>query len=214
MHQSAKKYQDLTVLTVDDSVFARSLYRSMVAHLGIANIGEAGDGARAIEMLAAHQYDLMLLDWVMPTMSGRRTLKYIRRPEFAPMCTIPIIVVTGQANRINCIRAAEFGADTIMAKPFSINTLVERIDCVLSPHRQVVRTDDYMGPNWFDPTRLSDHLDDQSDWEAARNSPILANELQRIPGRENTTNPAPMTKMTAPATASNVGDDSGVMLDI
>ena len=120
MHQSAKKYQDLTVLTVDDSVFARSLYRSMLLHLGITNIGEAGDGARAIEMLAAQQYDLMLLDWVMPTMSGRRTLKYIRRPEFAPMCTIPIIVITGQANRLNCVRAAEFGADTIMAKPFSI----------------------------------------------------------------------------------------------
>ena len=171
MDTQGKKFRDLRVLIVDDSGFARSLCRSMLMQCGVVNIKEAAHGAEAIELLAAPNFDVMLMDWVMPVMSGRRTLQYIRRPEFAPMCTIPIIVATGHASRTNCIRAAEYGADAIIAKPFSINTLMERLDCALSPRRQIIRTETYMGPNWFDPARLDGHLEEQRQSEAAPSSP-------------------------------------------
>ena len=219
MNLSTKKYRDLTVLVADDSVFIRSLYRSMLMQIGISKISEASDGSEVIELLDTKPFDLVMLDWVMPSMSGRRTLQFIRRPEFAPMCTVPIIVITGQASRQNCLRAAQYGADAVIGKPFSINTLQERIECVLSPNRRIVRTNTYMGPNWFDPTRLSSDVEQQFAWKAVYD---LSSEVELVdPGRKERMAPAFPTVSAPAALGSNSlpesnarSDDSGFVLDI
>ncbi|KAJ4775529.1 Response regulator MprA [Rhynchospora pubera] len=111
--------QVVKVLIVDDDIFTRRIYRTMLFHFGF-EITEAEDGKKAINhFLDGNEYDLVLMDKDMPKMNGveaTRTLRGMGIP-------VKIIAITGDENSRGAFLDA--GADEFLLKPLSFPALTD-----------------------------------------------------------------------------------------
>ena len=117
------------VLIVDDFATMRKIERNILGQLGIKNVDEADDGSTALPKLQANPYDVVLLDWNMPTMSGLELLKAIRADD--NLKSIPVIMVTAEALKDNIVAAAQAGVNDYVVKPFTAGALEEKLKKVL-----------------------------------------------------------------------------------
>ena len=86
----------------------------------------AYDGKQALDMIAREHYDLMLLDQMMPGMTGMEVCQAVRRTS-----QLPIIMLTARGEEIDRILGLEMGADDYIVKPFSPREVISRIKAVL-----------------------------------------------------------------------------------
>jgi len=110
-----KHLEDFTVLVVDDGEITRRMMVGLVRALGFHKVLSAGDGAEALEMLAAdhNQVDLILCDWLMPNVDGLQVLSKLRRMAGHPK----FIMVTAVDNLEAAMLAKANGADGYLIKP-------------------------------------------------------------------------------------------------
>lgn len=92
----------------------------------------AYNGEEAIKLIQEKKFDLILLDWRMPKISGIQILKFLREEK---KLTIPIILLTALTDISNKVEALEFGADDYITKPFSFNELVARIHAIMRRYK-------------------------------------------------------------------------------
>ena len=86
----------------------------------------ATDGAQAIELFATARPDLVLLDVMLPRVSGIDVCRQIRQ-----VSTVPIIMVTAKSSEIDTVVGLEVGADDYVAKPYRVRELVARVRALL-----------------------------------------------------------------------------------
>jgi DNA-binding response OmpR family regulator len=110
-----------TVLVVDDEERIRTLITRTLTAEG-HSVDTAGDGDRALDRLAAHGVDLVLLDLVMPRCPGLTVLSSLRQREDPT----PVIVLSGVTDIAARVQALERGAVDVVAKPFSLAELLAR----------------------------------------------------------------------------------------
>ena len=116
------------ILIVDDKTANLDLLREMLAPLG-HQIFFATSGAKALGIAASILPDLVLLDWMLPKLSGIEVCRRIRgKSETRNM---PIIMLTARGEESDRIRGLDTGADDYMTKPFSMTELIARIRAVL-----------------------------------------------------------------------------------
>lgn len=104
----------LKVLIVDDSRIFRKILRTVFEENGHQIIGEAGNGAEALELLKEINPDLITLDITLPVMDGIEALKHIK--EDYPDPKVVMVSAAGQKTKI--IEALKLGADDFIQKPF------------------------------------------------------------------------------------------------
>ena len=121
-----------TILTVEDDAAIRRGIVDAVCFAGHHAI-QAADYASACEAALRREYDLLLLDLVLPGGSGIDLLKQLRlsRP------TTPVIILSAKGEEADRVRGLRCGADDYVVKPFGVRELLARIDAVLrrSPSR-------------------------------------------------------------------------------
>lgn len=89
----------------------------------------AGDGEEALALLAEAEPDLVVLDWMLPGLSGLEVCRQIRRrPESAGL---PVLMLTARGEESDKLRGFEIGADDYVTKPFSPSELIARIRGIL-----------------------------------------------------------------------------------
>ncbi|OQY27822.1 MAG: DNA-binding response regulator [Anaerolineaceae bacterium 4572_5.1] len=117
--------EQTTILVVDDEV---RYVRLISANLKVEgyNVLEAFNGKSAIDIIVEHEVDLVLLDIMMPLMSGFETCERIRSFSY-----VPIIMVTAKGDEKNRIQGLDVGADDYIVKPFSADELLARVRAVL-----------------------------------------------------------------------------------
>jgi two-component system phosphate regulon response regulator PhoB len=93
------------------------------------NIVDCADGGEAMKLIQAHKPDLVLLDWMLPTVSGIEICKRIR--EDRELRSIPVVMVTARGEEADKVLGLDTGADDYVTKPFSIKELVARINSLL-----------------------------------------------------------------------------------
>ena len=120
---------NLRVLVVDDFATMRKIEKNILGQLGIKNVDEADDGATALPKIQQNTYDVILLDWNMPQMSGLELLKAIRSDPNAK--DVPTIMVTAEALKDNIIAAAQAGVNDYVVKPFTAAVLEDKLKKVL-----------------------------------------------------------------------------------
>lgn len=99
----------------------------------------AGDGDEAMLLLDERIPDLMLLDWMLPKISGIEICRRVRtRQETA---NLPIIMLTARTEEADRVRGLETGADDYVTKPFSTNELMARVKAVLRRIRPALMDD-------------------------------------------------------------------------
>ena len=117
-----------SVLIVEDETGLVELLRYNLERAGF-EVGVAGDGEEAMTAIAEHRPDLVLLDWMLPLMSGIEVCRQIRRQS--DTANLPIIMLTARGEEGDRIRGLDAGADDYVAKPFSPTELISRIRAVL-----------------------------------------------------------------------------------
>jgi two-component system KDP operon response regulator KdpE len=107
----------------DDRALRDSLVESLRAHE--FRVFAAGDGARAVEMLRAEPFDVVLLDIGLPFVDGWRVLETVPQPAPA------VVVISARGSERDKVRALDAGADDYLAKPFGTEELLARVRAVL-----------------------------------------------------------------------------------
>lgn len=115
----------MRVLIVDDFSTMRRIIKNLLSDLGFTNSVEAEDGHSALSVLRQDAVELVITDWNMPGMSGIELLRAIRAdPAFQ---TLPVLMVTAEAKREQIIQAAQAGVNGYIIKPFTAQTLEEKL---------------------------------------------------------------------------------------
>ena len=117
-----------TILVVEDEPGIQELISYGLRQTG-HEIFCAGDAEQAMKIVNDVLPDLVLLDWMLPGMSGIELAKILRRTPRTK--NIPIIMLTARSEECDKISGLEIGADDYITKPFSIRELVARIKAVL-----------------------------------------------------------------------------------
>jgi two-component system chemotaxis response regulator CheY len=118
----------MRILVVDDFATMRRIIKNLLHDLGFDNITEADNGVNALNTLKNQRIDFMILDWSMPEMDGLTLLKKVREDE--NLKSLPILMVTAEARKEMIIEAAKAGVNGYIVKPFTANTLQEKINQV------------------------------------------------------------------------------------
>ncbi|KFZ39662.1 MULTISPECIES: response regulator transcription factor [Thermoactinomyces] len=117
-----KQYQ---ILVVDDEDRIRRLLRMYLEREGYL-IEEAEDGEKALQMALDKNYDLILLDLMLPGMDGLDVCAELRKKK-----ATPVIMLTARGEEANRVEGFESGTDDYVVKPFSPRELVHRVKAVL-----------------------------------------------------------------------------------
>ncbi|NND01085.1 MAG: response regulator, partial [Gammaproteobacteria bacterium] len=116
------------ILVVDDEAAIRDMVR-MALESEDFQVSDAGNAHQAAKLLASENIKLILLDWMMPGISGIDFAARLRRENTAE--GVGIIMLTARDSEEDLIRGLETGADDYLRKPFSTRELVSRIRAVL-----------------------------------------------------------------------------------
>lgn len=117
-----------TILIVEDEVPLLTLLRYNLEKQGF-RVDEAGDGEEALLRVAEGRPDLVLLDWMLPAISGIEVCRQLRRRPGTR--DLPIIMVTARTEDQDAVRALDTGADDYISKPFAMDSLMARIRALL-----------------------------------------------------------------------------------
>jgi two-component system chemotaxis response regulator CheY len=117
--------KNMKILIVDDFSTMRRIIKNVLHELGFNNTDEADDGKTALPMLQSGNYDFVITDWNMPGMQGIDLLKAIRSD--AKLARTPVLMVTAEAKKDQIVMAAQAGVNGYIVKPFTAETLREKI---------------------------------------------------------------------------------------
>lgn len=173
------------VLVVDDEDLLRAATRRLLEAHGIATIG-CGDGATALDAMAAHSFDAIVSDIAMPKTNGIELLRAVRREDL----DLPVLFVTGGATVETAMQAIELGAFHYLLKPFSAEELARSTWRAIHLYRLAKAKQKAFervgGPTGIglDPVRLQVVLDRALDrlWPAFQ--PIIDARSRRVFGYE------------------------------
>ena len=118
----------MKILLVDDSNTMRRIEKNTLEKMGYGEVHEACDGADAIQKLGAGGFELVLMDWNMPNMTGIDALKAIKANP--ALKSVPVIMVTSESEKSRIMEAIQAGAANYVVKPFQPETLQEKISAV------------------------------------------------------------------------------------
>lgn len=117
------------VLVVDDDPDVVTLVDYRLSRQGF-EVESATDGQQALDALADRSVDLILLDIMMPGLSGLDVLERLRANEST--ARLPVILLTAKAQEEDVSRGFALGADDYITKPFSLKELISRVNAVLA----------------------------------------------------------------------------------
>ena len=113
------------LLVEDDTITVNLLTRALNSQS--YNVNAAGDGETALQLARAYDYDLIVLDVLIPKLDGISLCRELRSSG----CQMPILLLTALDSRSNLVQGLEAGADDYMVKPFNIEELMARIRALL-----------------------------------------------------------------------------------
>jgi two-component system phosphate regulon response regulator PhoB len=116
------------VLVVEDEAALATMLRYNLEKQGF-RVEEAGDGQEALLRLGESQPDIVLLDWMLPGLSGIEVCRQIRRRPATR--DVPVIMVTARTEEQDAVRGLNTGADDYITKPFNMEALLARMRALL-----------------------------------------------------------------------------------
>jgi len=148
---------NINVMVVEDTAFMRLMLVQVLEALGFQKVVSFSSADKAIEHLkgiAGTPYrnrvqgvDLIISDLVMAPIDGLMLLRWVRRHKQSPDRFVPFVMLSGLADVDEVAVARDLGVTEFMAKPFSVQSMGERLMAVIDMPRQFVKTDEYFGPD-------------------------------------------------------------------
>lgn len=116
------------ILIVDDAAFMRMMIKDILSKNGYEIVGEAADGAQAVQLYRDTQPDLVTMDITMPEMDGITALKEIKKID----TQAKVIMCSAMGQQAMVIDAIQAGAKDFIVKPFQADRVLEAISKALS----------------------------------------------------------------------------------
>ncbi|HYD68214.1 response regulator [Azospirillum sp.] len=152
----------LSVLVVEDGAFIRSVLTGALRSLGVGTVHAVASGAEAIRFFEERKaalppgtapVDVVITDIVMPDVDGLMLLRWIRSSPKSPDKFLPVLMLSGAADRQYVEQARDLGANDFIAKPFSAGTVGARLLLSIARPRRFVLAHGYFGPDRRRATR-------------------------------------------------------------
>ena len=149
--------QRICVLLVEDSPFIRSLMINSLKLLGIGTVIAKDHGGDAIDFLQLVQkdpmkagtqgVDIILSNWQMSPVDGMMLLRWVRRHKDSPDRFVPFVMVSAfsELKRVN--EARDMGCNEFLTKPFTINSICDKMLLIIERQRQFIHTASFFGPD-------------------------------------------------------------------
>jgi two-component system chemotaxis response regulator CheY len=113
----------MKILVADDSTLMRHVLVKILNEGGVESVVEATDGYEAVQKVEEEAPDLVLMDWVMPNMTGIEAVEKIR----ASGNKVPIIMCTTEGEQSRIVNAIKAGANNFVVKPFDPKVIMEKV---------------------------------------------------------------------------------------
>lgn len=132
------------ILVADDEVRIRSIIKKYAEFEG-HTVAEAGDGMEAVRLCRKNEYDIVIMDVMMPELDGFSAAREIRKTS-----SVPIVILSARGEEYDKINGFNIGIDDYIVKPFSPKELMLRIEAILKrtrrentvrPENQVIEID-------------------------------------------------------------------------
>lgn len=144
------RYSALRVLLADNHPHIRSIISGILNALGISNIETCERGNVALQLLSTGNFDLFITDYEMPGMTGLQVAQAVRKEARSahpkPCFEIPILMITGNVTRQRLSEVRDAGIDEILAKPFTITAVADRLNAIINHRREFIVCNAYVGP--------------------------------------------------------------------
>jgi CheY-like chemotaxis protein len=149
-------FERLSLLVVDDSPFAAKVLMEVFRALHIDRIHKAMGGKDAVAMLRSFKnpltaglppFDIILLDYRMPSINGAMVLRWIRQSPESPDRFQPVIMMSAVAETATVEEARDLGVTEFMSKPFSVKSVTDKLIETIDKPRPYFHTKDFFGPD-------------------------------------------------------------------
>jgi len=129
MEENRKK-----ILVVEDEKFARDILNFTLSSEDY-DISLAEDGLEALNKASSNNYDLIIMDVMMPNIDGYEACRRLKADEITK--SIPIILLTGRAQKGDILKGVQAGADDYLLKPYKLQDLLNRVNKYIGPGTSV-----------------------------------------------------------------------------
>lgn len=137
----------LRVLLVDDSQNMRAIVAAIFKGVGVEHLREATDGADGLDILGGWPADIAIVDFRMQGMDGLEFTRQVRNGPESKNPYLPIVMMTGLAERARVEEARDAGVTEFLVKPVTARSVLDRINAVIYHPRPFVRSGGYFGPS-------------------------------------------------------------------
>ncbi len=135
------------VLLADDNPHLRAIVGAVLAGIGIHKVYQCSDGAQALDFLKRWQADIAIVDFQMDPVDGVEFTHLVRNSTDSVNPNLPIIMLTGHADRARVCEARDAGVTEFIVKPVTARALFDRINAVIYRPRPFIRSESYYGPD-------------------------------------------------------------------
>ena len=146
-----------SALVVEDNSYLRTLLFQSLKAIGVGNVKIVEHGGLAIDTLRMMKenpskagmmnVDIIFSNWQMSPVDGMMLLRWVRRHKESPNRFTPFVMVTGYADPEKVAECRDMGVTEMLAKPFSVNAMAEKLLQIVDRPRQFVHTGNYFGPD-------------------------------------------------------------------
>jgi len=137
---------NLRFLMVDDNQHMRAIVGAILQGVGVKHFHEAMDGAEALQVVRDSMIDIAIVDFKMSPLDGVQFTQLVRNSPDSVDPFLPIIMLTGFAERHRVFEARDAGVTEIVVKPVTARSLLDRINTVIFKPRPFIKSGDYFGP--------------------------------------------------------------------
>jgi sigma-B regulation protein RsbU (phosphoserine phosphatase) len=130
---SSNDNASFALLVVDDNEDNREILAARLGHLGYTNVTLASGGREALDRVERSNFDLVLLDLMMPGINGIEVLETLRAKR--RLASLPVIMVSAASEHESVVRCIELGAEDYLTKPVNVTMLRARVGATLEKKR-------------------------------------------------------------------------------
>ncbi len=180
--QSSHK-ADLTkarILIADGDAMIAEVLKQTLYHMGLVNIIRAKSGRDAFGMMRDRSFDILITEWEMDQLDGIKLVRHLRYEEETRLALLPVIMLTGRAEREDVVKARDTGVTEFMVKPFTANSVFKRLEYVIDFPRDFIVAPRYVGPDRR-RDKLSSNLEESGMPERRLTLPRAIPEPKKIP---------------------------------
>lgn len=143
----AERLAQIRVLIADGDRRIALIIHEVLSSIGFRLLHIARDGSHALQILASEDIHMVITDWQMSPMDGMTLVQYLRRSPDSPNRFIPIIMLTGNADKTHVETARDSGVTEFVVKPFSAKTLFNRVQALIEEPRSFILCKAFIGPD-------------------------------------------------------------------